>query len=179
MTRRSSRRSRPTTTAPQGVPDPTMPADVEALQAQLRLARAQNAYLHRELATALKQGPLAPSSFNSDVDALQAENVDLRERLTLLTQHYEDLQHRYKILDQTSHRQQREFDALLKSVCGGKPGAFQSPLVAAPVDLTHVLTRLLSLAHPDRWSQGQPATELAHEISVAVNGLRERLGVGV
>src|SRR6476659_10044093 len=36
--------SRPTT------PDPTMPADVDALQAQLRLARAQNAYLHRELA---------------------------------------------------------------------------------------------------------------------------------
>ena len=169
MKRRSS--------TPQGVPDPTMPADVETLQAQLRLARAQNAYLHRELVTALKQGPLAPSSFNSDMDALRAENIDLRERLTLLTRHYEDLQNRYTILEQTSNRQQREFDALLRSVCGGKQGAFQSTLVEAPVDLTHVLTKLLALAHPDKWGQGQPATALAHEIAVTVNGLRERLGV--
>jgi hypothetical protein len=73
-----------------------MPSNVETLQTQLKLVRAQNAYLHRELATALKQGPLAPSSFSSDVDALCAENVDLRERLTLLTRHYEDLHNRYK-----------------------------------------------------------------------------------
>jgi hypothetical protein len=36
------------------------------------------------------------------------------------------------------------------------------------------LTRLLRLCHPDRWSQGQPATELAHEITVQLNQLRER-----
>jgi hypothetical protein len=154
-----------------------MPSDVETLRAQLQLARAQNAYLHRESATALKQGPLAPSSFNSDVDALRAENVDLRERLTLLTRHYEDLQNRYKLLEQTSNRQQKEFDGLLRRICGGKQEAFQSTLVAAPVDLAHVLTSLLTLAHPDKWSQGQPATALAHEIAVTVNGLRGRLGV--
>jgi hypothetical protein len=34
------------------------------------------------------------------------------------------------------------------------------------------LTHLLTLAHPDKWSQGQLATELAHELSVAVNQLR-------
>jgi hypothetical protein len=154
-----------------------MPADVATLQAQLRLARAQNAYLHRELATALKQGPLAPSSFNSDVDALRAENVDLRERFTLLTRHYEDLQNRYKIVERTSNRQQKEFDDPLRRICGGKQGAFQSTLVDAPVDLAHVLTSLLTLAHPDKWSQGQPATALTHEIAVTVNGLRDRLGV--
>jgi hypothetical protein len=177
MTRRSSRPSRPTITTPQRGSDPTMPSNVETLQTQLKLVRAQNAYLHRELATALKQGPLAPSSFSSDVDALCAENVDLRERLTLLTRHYEDLHNRYKTLEHTSNRQQKEFDALLRSVCGGKQGAFQSTLVDAPVDLAHVLTRLLTLAHPDKWCQGQPATELAHEIAVTVNGMRERLGV--
>jgi hypothetical protein len=177
MTRRSSRSSRPTITAPQGVPDPTMPSDVETLQAQLRLSRKQCAYLHRELATALKQVPLAPSSFDGDTDALRAENVDLRERLTFLTRHYEDLQNRYAILEYSLKRQQKEFDALLRRVCGGKQGTFQSTLVEAPVDLTHVLTKLLTLAHPNKWSQGQPATDLAHEIAVTVNGLRERLGV--
>ena len=39
------------------------------------------------------------------------------------------------------------------------------------------LTQLLVLAHPDKWSQGQPATELAHELAVVVNSLRARLGV--
>lgn len=36
------------------------------------------------------------------------------------------------------------------------------------------LTKLLLLAHPDRWSQGQPATVLAHELSVVINQLRAR-----
>jgi hypothetical protein len=35
------------------------------------------------------------------------------------------------------------------------------------------LTQLLTVAHPDKWSQGQPATKLAHEITVAINRLRE------
>lgn len=45
----------------------------------------------------------------------------------------------------------------------GRPGASRDDL-----------TQLLKLAHPDRWNQGQPATELAHELSVAVNQLRTR-----
>jgi Topoisomerase DNA binding C4 zinc finger len=39
------------------------------------------------------------------------------------------------------------------------------------------LKNLLTLAHPDRWSQGQLAEELAHEMSVAINNLRKRLEV--
>lgn len=35
-----------------------------------------------------------------------------------------------------------------------------------------ILTDLLCLAHPDRWSQGQPATVLAHELAVAITKLR-------
>ena len=40
--------------------------------------------------------------------------------------------------------------------------------------LEPTLKQLLTLAHPDKWSQGQPATVLAHELSVALNALRER-----
>ena len=46
---------------------------------------------------------------------------------------------------------------------------------ALPPWLAQELRTLLTLVHPDRWSQGQPATALAHEVAVAVNGLRQRL----
>jgi hypothetical protein len=39
-----------------------------------------------------------------------------------------------------------------------------------------VFKHLLVLAHPDRWSQGQLALELAHELSVTINGLRQSEG---
>jgi hypothetical protein len=39
-----------------------------------------------------------------------------------------------------------------------------------------ILTKLLVVAHPDRWSQGQPATELAHELAIQINALRARMG---
>jgi hypothetical protein len=29
------------------------------------------------------------------------------------------------------------------------------------------------VAHPDKWSQGQPASELAHELSLLINTMRE------
>jgi hypothetical protein len=44
--------------------------------------------------------------------------------------------------------------------------------------LSQELRRLLTASHPDKWSQGQPATELAHEVAAALNTLRQRLGEG-
>jgi hypothetical protein len=172
--------------APDGGPTPQTVAELQArlarteaqlaqAHAQLKLSHAQAAYLHRELATAVKQGPLAPQSFPSDEDALRAENRDLRERLTVLTLHHEDLQHRYQLLEHNAKHQRKEIDEILKSLGRGEPGAFQSTFAGDPLDLDHMLTQLLTLAHPDRWAQGQPATALAHEITVALNAAREQL----
>lgn len=36
-----------------------------------------------------------------------------------------------------------------------------------------VLRKLLTLCHPDKWDQGQPATTLAHELTVEINRLRQ------
>jgi hypothetical protein len=36
-----------------------------------------------------------------------------------------------------------------------------------------LLRKLLALCHPDKWAQGQPATALAHELTVAINRLRQ------
>ena len=38
--------------------------------------------------------------------------------------------------------------------------------------LEPTLKKLLFVAHPDRWSQGQDASQLAHELSVVINQLR-------
>ena len=44
--------------------------------------------------------------------------------------------------------------------------------------LTRALTQLVSVAHPDRWDQGQPAAELAHVITQALLKLRTQLQRG-
>src|SRR5262249_2307056 len=47
------------------------------------------------------------------------------------------------------------------------------PPAAMSLGLTKAaLTRLLTIAHPDRWSRGQPASELAHALTVQLNELR-------
>jgi hypothetical protein len=60
MTHRSSRSSRPTTTVPQGGPDPTMPSDVATLQGPLRQLIQDAIEIHVDH-TAL--------SFNSRIEA--------------------------------------------------------------------------------------------------------------
>jgi hypothetical protein len=167
MSRRTPHPSHPAPRAPQGCPDPDVLADVETLRTHLRLARAQNGYLHRELATALKPGPLAPRNGDDSREALAAENASLRERLTLLSVHHKDLQHRYEAL----RWEHTHFGARAPQ---DSDGWGQPSLVPEPVELMSVLTTLLALCHPDRW-HGQPATALAHEICVALNAAREKL----
>ena len=47
---------------------------------------------------------------------------------------------------------------------------------AVPAWLAQEVRTLLTLAHPDKWSAGQAAAPLAHELTVRLNGLRQRLG---
>jgi hypothetical protein len=49
------------------------------------------------------------------------------------------------------------------------------PTVPAPASptLEPTLKKLLTIAHPDRWQRGQPAAELAHELTVTINSLRK------
>ena len=49
---------------------------------------------------------------------------------------------------------------------------------ALPAWLDGALRTLLVHAHPDKWSAGQDATALAHEVSLQLNALRARLGEG-
>jgi hypothetical protein len=51
-----------------------------------------------------------------------------------------------------------------------------APPAVVPTWLTQALRKLLALTHPDKWSAGQNATTLAHELTVELNALRHRLG---
>ena len=155
---------------------PTVSPEIAALENQLRLARAQNAYLHRELATALKQGPLAQGPATGSLEELAAENADLRRRLGVLTTHYQDLERRLAIEEERVRIRDRNFKRLLQSVTG-QPGSQSRSLFEEPLDLSGLLTKLLTIAHPDKWAQGQPATELAHEMTLTINAIRENLEV--
>jgi len=47
-----------------------------------------------------------------------------------------------------------------------------SPVVDGTTPDQRLLKKLSSLCHPDKWSAGQSATELAHEMMVEINRLR-------
>jgi chromosome segregation ATPase len=47
----------------------------------------------------------------------------------------------------------------------------REPLPRTPT-LEPTLKKLLFVAHPDRWAQGQDASQLAHELAVVINDLR-------
>jgi hypothetical protein len=60
------------------------------------------------------------------------------------------------------------------------PRRKQAPRTTPVADLERtfpdqVLKHLIRLAHPDHWQRGQPATELAHELLVALNDARAQL----
>ena len=127
-----------------------------------------------------------------------AESVTLREQLTRtqeeLAQLWEDAtqwaQH-FTRVDRERHELLQKRDTARAEVQGLQVQLQATRLLldlqndrvsttpaALPSWLSQELRKLLALAHPDHWSQGQPATALAHEVAAAVNGLRQRLREG-
>ena len=56
--------------------------------------------------------------------------------------------------------------------CDGGPIGGRAP---APPGWERTLKYLLTISHPDRWAQGQPAVEVAHALTIAVNAIRAQL----
>ena len=138
------------------------------LEQQLTLSRAQCQYLHRELANARLQAPMAPPDVTPD-EALRLEVEHLRQRLGTLTLHYEQAQQDIAHLTWSM--------GFAYKALGWEPDRL-TLLKEDSAVVEQVFKILLTLAHPDRWSQGQPATELAHELAVAINAQREKLTSG-
>jgi hypothetical protein len=75
-----------------------------------------------------------------------------------------------------SHAQAEDLEDQLKKA-GITPRPNYQWMERGPA-LDDVLKQILTLAHPDKWGQGQPATALAHEVTIAVNRLRRHDGRG-
>jgi hypothetical protein len=173
-----------------------LPDDVATLHAQLHLCRAQNADLHRQLQRGTPPPPaLAPASSTTGLfptgqrgtqgcASLEAENAQLTARLAKAIEVYREQEAQYARLAHEAaeeRRQHRQRLADLEASVDFLTGLLNlyrlmvgpqtpAPASSAPVS-SQDLKRLLALAHPDKW-QGQPATALAHELSVTINQLR-------
>jgi TubC N-terminal docking domain len=133
------------------------PASVERLRLELAEADTIIAGLHAEQASRSQQ-----------IETLRAElerthaRVDAEERNTASwMRQYTDVLQKSLTLLLENHR----LEAQMRLTREGPPG-FE----------TRTVRQLLALCHPDKWSQGQPATELAHELTMHLNALRQPRG---
>jgi hypothetical protein len=124
-----------------------------------------------------------------EVRTLEAENAWLRARLDSAKTEFrklrEELHQQARTATQEQQRLKRELrgttlevtrwkcQAEIYKLMAGPGGHDTQPTLTAPSKAD--LTRLLVLCHPDKWAQGQPATALAHEVTVQLNALRTRL----
>jgi hypothetical protein len=204
----------------------TIPADVATLQTHLRLARAQNADLHRQLqahppaptpvaeTTGLfptgQGGPEGAASCAEEHRSCcarlehakaifrtqEAQRKALEAEVAHLTQAYGEEREIARIEYGRVVRERdyfmRERDTAIREVervrserdrAQGDAKLWEAiahlaRLQAPPAPATpdQVFKQLLSVAHPDRWSRGQLALELAHELVIIINNIRQRDG---
>lgn len=130
--------------------------------------------------------------FSPDTDALRqlheahaglaAAHEALFDQYTALRKEHRDLQAalqaKERELTYAREAGRRILDEALHQVEFWQDLARAARPTTTPATLEPLLKRLLICAHPDKWAQGQPATALAHELTVILNDLRERKGGG-
>jgi hypothetical protein len=167
---------------------PALPTEVEALRSQLKLARLQNADLHKRLLSTevLDQADLA-QRLDMAKAAYRALRDQARQQREAHQQEIEDLKadHERKVARLTQERDaarwaqaSAEAEARIwKSAVDLAYGISATRQGRAPTaNLDQALKRILRVVHPDRWQQHQPASALAHELTVLVNDIRDTGG---
>jgi hypothetical protein len=147
------------TQAPRTTPARGTQLDLFGAPQQRRL-QAENAWLRERLAHAKE----AYRALRDERDALTQAGAALDERYTDLLRDHARLTRDLES-SQWWETFWRDFAQTVKLAQRLTPAPATAP---APT-----LKKLLALCHPDKWSRGQPATELAHELSVAINRLRQ------
>jgi|RhiMethySRZTD1v2_1073278.scaffolds.fasta_scaffold1341387_1 hypothetical protein len=109
------------------------------------------------------------------VATLEGANGDLERTNQGLTHQVESLQRTVQRLEVERHTWRIQAQAWRQIAETGALAQRQAPRTATPATLEPLLKRLLRLAHPDKWSQGQPASALAHELAIAINDVRTHL----
>jgi septal ring factor EnvC (AmiA/AmiB activator) len=161
-----------------------LPADVETLHTHLALARAQNADLYRQLQKSIQDQDTPKARTTA---ALTRENRQLRAQLAQAEAQVQAWQEAYESVSadadqaRTTLRDAQTTIGDLRRRCLAVEMQmlklklqYERPSPSQGPDIDRALRQLLTLAHPDKWSQGQPAGELAHELTVCINDLRQR-----
>ena len=97
----------------------------------------------------------------------------LTTQVARLTEQLETARHAVHYWQQAHAKVSLAVIALQCQLASRQPAGTDEPGLDA-----RTLRRLLALCHPDRWCQGQPATALAHELTVSLNALRQPRGEG-
>jgi hypothetical protein len=126
--------------------------------AAFRRLKAENAQLQEQLAL----GSLEYRTLCEERDTLRQERETLTEACTRLAAE-RDCAERYAALWRQQY--ERSYAAFLRGAARAAPAPALEP----------ILKQLLRLAHPDRWGRGQLASELAHELALTINRLREEV----
>jgi predicted nuclease with TOPRIM domain len=108
------------------------------------------------------------SQLQREHNALQGRHKRLRADFERIQEQHKALKRDHARLTADFEHVQRELDeerniAWYKDLVRRRLSDSQSPEETIPEE---VRKDLIKLCHPDKWSQGQPATELAHEITV-------------
>ena len=124
-----------------------------------------------------------------DLPMSLSEGVRLSEQLTQVqiscaawTEYAQELERTVNAAYRERDAARREVDSLRFQVRATQfllklqSDRVRATAAALPSWLNQELRRRLTMAHPDKWSRGQPATALAHAVAAAVNALRQRLG---
>ena len=111
-----------------------------------------------------------------------ADSVTVHERCDLAEAYAQQVHEQRAALEAAQAKLRAENAALRQTIAvlraelrGEFAEIMRTPLGASRPSAAD-LTKSLQLAHPDKWSQGQPATQLAHEISVALIQFRQEKG---
>jgi hypothetical protein len=127
-----------------------------------RIAKAKEAY------RTLRDAYNALQDTHLDLqDDLSRQQIDHQRTTQRLTQERDTARSDLAFAESMA----RSWESIAKAV------RFRAGTTDAATDgdtLDQTLKQLLVLAHPDKWSQGQPAAELAHELAVAINKVREQ-----
>jgi len=101
--------------------------------------------------------------------ALEKQYTALEKRVSKLVEDKKALRRDLRRAEQERDKAQREEQAAYRAYADLQDfwarGKGQGGMPFTPCEKRE----LLKICHPDRWSQGQPATELAHEVMVRLN----------
>ena len=155
----------------QDKPPSTPRRQYPARKGQLPLFRPEEEAL-RELREEYNGLALAHETLMEQYTALRQEHRTLQAELDQRTRERDAVQAR---LDQAqaaldrAQRQARQWQTACEFAAMVRTGTPPGPT------LELIMKHLLTLAHPDKWSQGQPATALAQELAIAINDARAQL----